>query len=361
MDVFKLAFETTVVGLLTVGWLTVVTCLLFPNFRLDSLVQALPELLQRNLTAVGIGALILAYCLGSAVLPISSQLVNDEHWPINESAIRCQVFTRQQLYFQNLGWNAIPQDKPPGRDKPFTLDDLQPYHCSYWAPIFTPEKIGFLERLNRFGRRWIGLPINSTEEKAVESPQDLEKTCRSHARSSACDEFKALQILTIFQQQETAVLNQPSDRTEGLRQLHERIVVLRGSIFSGFVLLLVCLFAYFARANGDSSHWIRPLCGGVLALAFTVFAGFNGYQDLVDRNIFDVPVLESLMMVITILGITLAVRRAKSRRFHSKRYVLITLFFTGLAYGGWMWSEVIYDQQVISSYVVLQQNPPAPK
>jgi hypothetical protein len=361
MDVFKLAFETIVVGLLTIAWLAVVTRLLYPNFRLDPLVQTFSKLLEDYTTAVGIGALILAYCLGSAVLPISSQLVKDEHWPINESAIRCQVFSRQQIYFQNIGVRAIPQVNPPGHEKPLILDDLRPYHCSYWAPIFTPESIGFLERLRRFGRSWIGQPINSTEEKTAESLQEFEKTCRSRPRSTSCDEFKARLILTIFQQQETAVLNQPSDRTEGLRQLHERIVVLRGTIFSSFVLLLICLFAYFARANGESSHWIRPSCGGVLALSFTVFAGFNGYEDLVNRNIFDIPVLESLIVVITIFGITLAVRRAKDERFHSKRYFLIALFFTALAYGGWMWSEIIYDQQVMSSYVVLQQNPPAPK
>ena len=42
-------------------------------------------------------------------------------------------------------------------------------------------------------------------------------------------------------------------------------------------------------------------------------------------------------------------------------WLVITLFFTGLAYGGWMWSEVIYDHQVISSFVVLQHNPPTSK
>lgn len=358
MDVFKLAFETTVVGLLTLGWLAVVTYLLFPDFRLDSLVKLLPDALQNNLTAMGIGALILTYCLGSAILPISSQLVNDEHWPINESAIRCQVFTGQQSDFLDVGLNAIPQDKPAGLNRALTLDDLNPRHCSYWAPIFTPEKVGFLERLRRFAWRWIGRPIDPDDDGTA---KDFETICRTRPKSTTCDELKADRILTIFRQQETAVLSQPAERTESLRQLHERIVVLRGAIFSGFVLLLVCLFALFARVNGDSSRWIRPAFGGFLALAFTAFAGCNGYQDLVARNIFDIPVFEFLVMVITLFGLRLVFHRAKNQRFHSKRYILMVLFFTGLAYGGWMWSEIIYDQQVMSSYVVLQQNPPAPK
>ena len=358
MDVFKLAFETTVVGLLTIGWLAVAAQLLFPDFRLESVldVEKLPDLVQKNLTAAGVGALILAYCLGSAVLPIANQLVNDEHWPLNESAIRCQVFTKQEVNLESLQKSAVPKDIP------FSFAELSPRHCSYWAPVFTEDKIGVQKRVTRFFRRWIGLSTDPDEDVAQtqDDPKKLEEACRK-SDSTKCQEFKAGRILTIFQQQETAVLSQPSDRTEGLRVLHERIVVLRGTIFSLFVLLLICLFAYFARVDGGKSHWMRSACGVMLAVASTVFAAFNGYQDLEDRNIFDIPVLECVLVVITIFGIALAVRKTKNQRFQSKRYVLITLFFTGLAYGGWMWSEIIYDQQVINSFLALPHNPPTSK
>jgi hypothetical protein len=357
MDVFKLAFETTVVGLLTVGWLSIAAHLLFPDFRFDFFLQRLPDLVQKNLTAAGVCALILAYCLGSAIRPISNQLVNDEHWPLNESAIRCQVFTKQELNLESIRETALSS---LAKDKGFSFTELRPRHCSYWAPIFTGERIGIQSRVRRFLRRWVGLSTSPGEDVTERDPKELEEVCRA-SESTKCDEFKATRILTIFQQQEAAVLSQPSDRTEGLRQLHERIVVLRGTIFSLFVLLLICLFAYFARVNGGASHWMRPACGAIIAVAFTVFAAFNGYQDLAGRNIFDIPVLESVLVVITIFGVALAVRKAKSERFQSKRYVLIMLFFTGLAYGGWMWSEIIYDQQVISSFVVLQHNSPASK
>src|ERR1700746_215456 len=102
MDVFKLFFETTVVGVLTLAWLGVATYLLFPGFRPDSIVNSLPEFIQKNQTAQGVGALILTYCLGSPVLPIASQLVNDEHWPLNENGIRCQVLTNQAQYLKDI-------------------------------------------------------------------------------------------------------------------------------------------------------------------------------------------------------------------------------------------------------------------
>ena len=357
MDVFKLAFETTIVGLLTLGWLAVATYLLSPDVRIDSVVQMLPDLAQKNLTTVGVGVLILAYCLGSAILPISNQLVNDEHWPLNENAIRCQVFTKYEFNLESIRETAL-SDLP--KEETFSLTELRPHHCSYWAPVFT-KRIRIQQRVHRFLLRWIGLPPSPGEDLTEKSVGEIERICRAPLESTACDEFKAERILTIFLQQETAVLSQASGRTERLRQLHERIVVLRGTIFSLYVLLLICLFAYFARVDGKASHWIRPTCGVLLGVAFAVFAIINGYHDLEDPNIFDIPVLEGLLVVITLFGVALAVRRTKHERFQSKRYVLVTLFFTALAYGGWLWSEVIYDQEVISSYVVLRTSPPTSK
>jgi hypothetical protein len=143
--------------------------------------------------------------------------------------------------------------------------------------------------------------------------------------------------------------------------LHERIVVLRGAVFSGFVLLLILIFAFFARVNGLLSHWVRPVFGGLLALLFAIFSFVNGYHDLVNRNIFDLPILEGLLLTITIFGVFVVFKRANSQVFRTKRYVLLAFFFTGLAYGGWMWSEILYDQIVINSSAVLQSTPETQK
>ena len=160
------------------------------------------------------------------------------------------------------------------------------------------------------------------------------------------------------------MLNQIADKTERLRQLHERIVVLRGAVFSGFVVLLICLTAYFTRINGDTWHWTkraRQACGGIIGVIFFTFALLNGYQDFMKRNIFDIPVLESLLLVITAFGFYLMFKGVQTALFRTRRYVLIAIFFTGLTYGGWMWSEILYDQQVISSFVILQNTPPTPR
>src|SRR5260370_28319798 len=89
MDVFKLAFETTIVGLLAFLWLGMAVDLVYPRFFAEIVPDARRD--GKNDTLLGLGILSLAYCIASAILPISCQLVNADHWPVPEEAIRCRV------------------------------------------------------------------------------------------------------------------------------------------------------------------------------------------------------------------------------------------------------------------------------
>lgn len=350
MDLFKLAFETTLVGILAFLWIGLAAYLLFPDF-VRRLKGKLPA--YENQTILGVATLTAAYCLGSAILPIANQLVNDEHWPLTESAIRCQVFTRQEQLLENVDFSALPKAKG------LSLQALQPIHCSYWAPVFAatrtsgvgPKLIQIAKRVPLFVSLWVGVDdVTETDDKTVAAKCENEQT-----PTRDCDDFKQKRILALFQVEESAVLNQSADKTERLRQLHERIVVLRGAVFSGFVLFFVCLCAFFARETGHKAHWPRTWGGILVALGFTAFALINGFRDFRNGNIFDLPILEGLLAVITIFGLALVWRGFENRQFQTKRYLLVALFFAGLAYGGWMSSEIIYDQQVMSSFTVLQK------
>lgn len=366
MDIFKLAFETSVVGFLAFLWIGLATYLLFPAFMKDVWNEKTPDsgnptllsMMARNPTLLGVAALTAAYVLGSAILPISNQLVNDAHWPLTENAIRCQVFTRQERLLENIYHSALAKE-----NQKLSLEILQPVHCSYWAPVFAATQtsglgdtlIQIAQRIPLFLRLWVGV-----DDKPDENDKAAFLRCENAlAPGGQCDDFKQKRILALFDLQESAALNQVSDKTERLRQLHERIVVLRGAVFSGFVLVLICLFAFLARESDQKAHWIRSVLGIVLGLVFAAFALRNGYLDLKHANIFDIPVLESLLAVITIFGVFLAWRGLESRQLQRKRYLLLAVFFAGLSYGGWMWSEIIYDQEVITSFTVLQPLPPA--
>jgi hypothetical protein len=328
MDVFKLAFETIVVGLLAFLWLGVATYLLSPDFLTDFLSRRLPAFAKDNATLLSVALLTLAYCLGSAILPIANQLVNDEHWPLSESAVRCQVFTQQQRLLERIKFTALPNNPP--------ASDFAPVHCSYWAPVFERR---IRDGIFIFLKLWAPPLLIKQDHSALD------------------DETKKGRLLSLFQLQESKLLNQGSDTAVLLRQLHERIVVLRGAVFSGFVLSLTCLFAYFARVYGQPAHWIKTICGALLGICFAVFAFLNGCQDLMNKNIFDIPVLEGLVAAITIFGAALIIRGVKTQLFMKKRYLFAIIFFALLAYGGWMSSEIIYDQQVIGSLAVPQGGP----
>lgn len=352
MDVFKLAFETTVAGLLAFVWLGLAVYLVFPAFVHDCVIKKGPDFVAKNQTLAGIAILTFTYCLGSAILPISQQLVNDEHWPLPENAIRCQVFTRQELQLREVHDLALPDHN--------SLVALTPRHCSYWAPVLQ-RNITFGRRIWRFMSLWAGTEITEDEdqpEKIVNAEPakphqpgiDVTRECVNE-NSDAC---KIAKVLTIFRQQESAILNKGTDRTERLRQLHERIVVLRGAVFSGFILVLMFLFAFFAKVDGLPRSTARTAVGVLLQLVFAAFAVFNGIHDVRNRDIFDLPVLEGLLGTISVFGAYLVFRGTKSAVFRKKRLLLAVLFFAALAYGGWMSSEILYDQLVISSYAVLR-------
>jgi hypothetical protein len=243
MDVFKLAFETIIVGLLTSLWLGATIHLLYPKF----LPSVFATLQKQNPTLVGVGALSLAYCLGSAVLPVSNQLVNDEHWPLNQDGIRCQVFVKQDEQFVKLYHTGVPEHYVP-------LGDLTVCRCSYWGylvestkskgKITTQDRIRISwGKMTTFAKLWIGgFKLTGSE---AEIRQDEE------------NERKKKQILSLFQLQESKILGRGTDKTERLRLLNERIVVLRGAVFSSFALLLTSFFGYVARALGQPINWMR--------------------------------------------------------------------------------------------------------
>ena len=213
--------------------------------------------------------------------------------------IRCQVFTKQENFLGAIDDAGLP--------KHFPKIELKPDHCSYWAPVFYPKGEETKQlALWRFVKLWFAWPNDSdTNEVSIND-----------------------KILTLFQQQENAVLNQASQNTENLRQLHERIVVLRGMVFSLFILFLIFLCCYFAKVNGRSSHRMRKAFGVLLAVSLAFFCLLNGYEDLRHSGIFDIPVLESLLTVINIFGFVV-VARGQESPIPSEKIRTFNLVFSG--------------------------------
>src|SRR6266478_5088717 len=277
MDVFKLAFETTVVGVLAFLWLGMAIDLVYPPF----FAKTVPEVLGKNDALLGVGILSLAYCIGSAIVPISGQLVNDEHWPVPEDAIRCLVLENQNQRLDGIEQTALLKPYEPG-------DDFDVCHRAFFER-FREKDPETNQRIVTRRTLWAGVLKTFERRDAEHKAQD--------AKRERENDRKLDNILTKFLLIETKILNQESEKTDRLKLLHERIVVLRGAVFSGVSLFLICLFGSIAPRNGNSFPWKRRLWGTLLAMALA------------------------------------------------------------LSYGGWMWSEVIYYQQLFSSYAVMERNP----
>jgi hypothetical protein len=326
MDVLKLTFETTVVGILAFLWLGIAVDLISPSF----LTRAKSALDEVNPNLTGVVVLAAAYCLGSAILPISDQLVNDEHWPLPEDAIRCRVAVEEgrRLRLVRYAFPPTPGDKETYTDA---------CSCSYWNRLRGGNHAAVKNVVQGASP---GITLDYGRSQQVRRDSDAEAQRKT--------------VLKLFELHENEALGQGANKEELFRQLRERIIVLRGAVFSGFVLFLICLFGCIAPAQGQPFNWKRSLPGIVLASCLTVFVVHSGYEDLANPNIFDIPILESVLGAITVFGGFLAVNGVRRRPFMRARLLVVIALGAALSYGGWMWSEVLYDQQVIDSSAVLE-------
>jgi hypothetical protein len=334
MDVFKLAFETMIVGLLACTWLSVAIDLLFPTF-FPWLIRSIGG---KNENLIGLALLSLAYCFGSAIMPIADQLLNDEHWPLPEYAIRCWVSMEENDRLKDISEDTelLPNYK--------STEDFEVCRCSYWDIFFKKDQDKKSQKV----------------QKVLDIPPTWEEFKRR--RNSVDDDINRDELLTLFLLYENKVLSQGADKTEFFRQLRERIVVLRGAVISGTILFLLCFFRAIARCDTEKfkwkvvdKAWIRTVLGTLLALAFALFSVHNALEDLQHPDIFDIPILEVLLGLTSVFGGYWVLKGVPPRSFLNMRSVLLTAFVTVFAYGGWMWSEVIYDQQIITAFSVLQK------
>ena len=312
MDVFKLTFETTIVGISAFLWIGIAIDLISPTF----LVRLKAVAAEANQTLTAAVLLSCAYCLGSAILPISGQLVNDEHWPVREEAIRCRVAMEENKRVRSLRQDSIatnfPETDPSNCDRPY------------------------LDRL--FNRQ----PGTSTKPRSllVRNSGKLEEDRNEAQRAK---------VLIGFELAESSTLGQGAEKEELFKQMRERVTVLRGAFFSGLVASWICVFACIAPQPHERYRRARKIVGLVLALFLMLLLICSAHDDLTNRTIFDLPILEAVLISVTVFGGFLVLKGVRRPCFLRVRFLIAIVLCAALSYGGWIWSEVLYDRQVISS------------
>jgi hypothetical protein len=318
MEAFKFAFETIVIGLLALPWLAVMIDLAKPGFltsqSADRFVSAIP--CDVRSTILGIALVALAYVLGSAISPVACEFLNDEDW---------------------IG-HVLPTEK-------------QTQVRAYFTRMSLHERDQFVQINSSLGCE--GLQEGSGRDFNV---------------GNKCWE----PLLQKFEFEESTLQLRGTDSTEHLNRLHERLTVLRGATFSGFVLLLLIVFAlcagcraqlkgeakpkeFIQRASRQFASW-----GAFLpSLVIVCFALRFGGEDLIKGKIDDMPIMETVLGLLGIFGVYLAARSIKPRAYINAWTCAFALFFTVLVYGGYAWTEVNYDQQVHQAFQAVPSSAPA--
>lgn len=294
MGAFSFAFDTTIVGALTLPWVALVIHLLFSDTE-SRLKQLLRWVNKQNQPAVaGVLLFAMTYALGSAVCRVAQDFFDDDdlHVQIFNHQLGAGVTEssiRDLVYGQKKG--LIPQtlsDFLTGKDKPEYL----------------------------YGN--------------------------------------------IFRVQESALLLKGSDATGRLRQFHAQIIVLRGAAFDGLAAFSLCLFWWSARFR-SSLRWAVPLVYLLPALIAL-------HNHLRDRPVVAPPYMEYTLLALAAAGWCVLCRvmpkgssagdpGAPDARGEIRfAYLLLSLFLTATAFLGWWATEVLYDQEVIYSYIALSVN-----
>lgn len=334
MDAIKFAFETTIVGLLALPWLALLLMIFLPKSRVtrvqhDTLFSRLFEP-----AVLSIVIFTVAYFMGSAVLPVSTQLLDDPDMPIRKiREIRADLNDAHFSWFLNSSLNRLNTT------------------VSYAVREFTSQC-----HENNGGAQH----ITSPKWRLWRSSRD-DQSCWQRAND-------------LFLIQEQLVLQQGTDKTERISRLHEQVMVLRGAVLNVFIFTSLCWFAYFSPHRQESVHsgtahvitlfkavtsfrafqsHRRVLFKAVMWLCFFSLLLYVsialGKPDLLHHDITDPPIMESVLFVLAGIGV-FALLNGVEKHSHLVVALLFGFGLMLLAYGAWQWTEVLYTEETIAAF-----------
>jgi hypothetical protein len=296
IDALKFAFEILIVGALALPWLAILMRI-FParaDFSAYFYLSIVPKQAQ-NAVAVAV-VIAFGYVIGSAVSRVSRNFFNDELWidiP-TEDRIRDAVYTdeycREHL-LRDLSLPSLPQPSFPSGDAPHPK-----WFCS--------ERETFRRRVQE-----------------------------------------------LFGLQEGALLLTGQDKVDRLRQYYDQITVLRGAAFNGFILFVVSAFGLCGNFRARWSG--RPFLGSLAFLPAVVVLFYGGYSlwlhfgDTAHSSYSHPPFAEFVLLSLGVIGL-FAIAKAETATLYLRTCVLAAALAIG-SFGGWWWTEIMYDLQVIHS------------
>jgi hypothetical protein len=296
MGALNFAFDTIVVGALALPWLVLVVDLFVPQDTKGGRLEALLSFVRDNSAVAGVLLVAMAYFMGSAVSRIAQDFFNDDDLdvPVTEENIRTYVYCNQATTSPWLFSTGIPKDEPQ---------------------LLLPCQI----KLDQISGN-AGPLSNDTDKETIKND-----------------------VRRVFHVQESALLLKGVDNTERLRQLHEQIVVLRGAAFNGLIALSLCVFGWCAKHQSKVRWFLALLPLAVLIVGLYALINHLGSG----RAFLAPPFMEFTLLVIAVAGLV-ALWKGADGEF-GVGFVL-SLVLTPMAWLGWWWTEILYDEAVIYSF-----------
>ena len=330
MDALKIALETLLIGALALPWLLLGIHLFFPEAKAQML-QRLPASSDSvQYAIVAVLAVALGYSVGAAVSRLAQDLFNDNDFGI---PLPPEDRIRASIYCDN-------------NDQPWLFDA-------------------------------------GASQPGDSSTLRLSELCVQH-RSPGRDDREAADygIQQIFSVQESAILLLGEDKTSHIRHLHQQLMVLRGAAFDGAMAFVFCLFAWNSRKqNWGRGRLLLPL---VLFLYILCYALLWNHMEMREWSRLlhpfwhwvpdDPPFMEFAGLLLAAAGLCLAWTSIKAHpvapheptanrlstatvpataRPSYQSGLIISFLLTWMAYGGWYWTEILYDRMVINSFYAM--------
>lgn len=165
----------------------------------------------------------------------------------------------------------------------------------------------------------------------------------------------------MFRLQEGLLLLNGQDKVVRLKEYADQLDVLRGAAFNGVILFALCLFGCLGNLRARlSQHRILKL---LMLIPACLLAGYGMYSlwdhwtAKGDTRYSDPPLAEVVLLMLGSVGIYVTLKaKAETARFYV-RTSAVAAVLTVMSYGGWCWTEVMYDLQVIHSVPELPKAP----
>lgn len=305
LDALKFAFEILIVGALALPWVAVLFHA-FPANRPTHLKFDLSFVPEGAQSAVSL-AVVLAfgYLIGSAVSRFSRDFFNDELL----QPLPTENVIRDSVYFDELCSNHWI------------------VYTKLWKPIHLEAPTDFCD-----------FSSSKKDAKLMNLTPD---------QREQFDE----KVQELFQLEDSELLLKGVDRIDRLKQYFDQTTLLRGAAFNGFVLFSLALVGSFGelknRWSGHSVLQLLTFLPPVIAAVWVVLNLWWHWGHHIHNFYSDPPLAELAILLLAMAGFFMIWNPSCELPYF--RICVIAGVLTAVSFGGWWWTEVMYDLQVIHS------------